>query len=321
MAQITELKTKEKSLLISVEPGEAVSIRANDTSSNSLNNASASNNPKSDNERKIASNVIFIAEDKYDNPTLFPENCMIMCSLRFPEDKDLSSQSTDELPDLYGASSGVISGRMLADRKSCIFGNLDLIAGTGSGDSLVEIVFQKCEKSSSSASASNFSPSPTQGRGGFIPDESFNPWIATFTFSTNQGKIDRANNIKASLAPYKETVNQHESIVKDLQIRLDKINRSISQTLGKAKGHELSKLQDKPNMCTQGNLSDINERLTSKKRDMNNSRESRQAKKPANFPNPAKVMIRMILMITMKTMITMMITITMTMMITKTTLM
>jgi hypothetical protein len=46
--------------------------------------------------------VTFIAEDKYENPTFFPENCNIICSLRFPEDEDLNPQPDDELPQLSG---------------------------------------------------------------------------------------------------------------------------------------------------------------------------------------------------------------------------
>ena len=276
------MRVRSSTFSLEVDAGAAASITADEKSVAELDNAAATNIVgASEDNRTIGRNIIFLAEDQYQNSCVFPKNSFVTCFFRYPDEQDsLEVIGEDyELPVLKDSKNGYLVGRISLDRRSCKFAALELVAGKGKGDRLIEISFNmyigpSAEEgaTSSSLNYSNMTPALEAQR-------------FTFRFSTDQGQLARIAMIKADLAPLLEASRVYEAERDGLDNKLGRCTNDISRVLDDAVGDELRNFRNMPESLTQSSAAHLALRLSEQKNDMESSSDFRPAKREKESAN------------------------------------
>jgi hypothetical protein len=184
------------------------------------------------------------------------------------------------LPVLLGSVEGVLKGEMSIDLKSYVFTSIDLEEEAGRGDGRIEMVFSLYEILAQS------SHSPSRRIDSYHSSAPlFEPWIPSFTFSTNQGVVLKAAQIKATLNPFLDTVREHQEELDASKEQLRACSSDISRMILSAPSGWLNGKD--PYQVTEEMASRVNNTLTLQFNQMqSSSQQTRPVVKRNNNANP-----------------------------------
>ena len=223
-----------------------MSMKASERSAGEMENAAATNMvDATEDDRTIAKNVVMMAEDQYNNICAFPKNVAVTCFLRYP--MEATQDKGDQLPVLKDSQSSYLVGRMNLDRKECRFPTLELIAGAGKGDRLIEIVFAMYTLSEAQQAVS--SARLAQSYGDMVP--TFLSESYSFLFSTDQGQLDKRALLKADLDPLLEIERVYRAEKEKIEMKIARNAEEITRRLGTGVGEELRNFSNIPESFTQ----------------------------------------------------------------------
>ena len=195
--------------------------------------------------RTIAKNVTIMAEDQYHNICAFPKNVAVTCYLRYPLDATQSKE--DQLPLLKDAQHSYLVGRMNLDRKECRFPTLELVAGAGKGDRLIEIVFAMYTLTEAQQAVSSARLAQSYG----VMTPTFLTESYSFLFSTDQGQLDKRALLKADLDPLLEIERAYRAEKEKIEQKIVRNADEINRRLGTGVGEELRNFSNIPESFTQ----------------------------------------------------------------------
>ena len=241
--------------------------------------------------RIIAQNVFVTAVDSCENESPIPVGMTIACSLRRPADAAAAVaaaastplKGSATLPVLVDAQGRLLYGEVSSDRMRARFPSLELVAGEGRGDALIEVVFSMVPAPSSLPGAS---PLKSQTQSQPAEDDLVQPWIVSFSFTTDQERIERARVVQDELAPLLDELHRYEDAVVSNRATLQQLNANIADLLRHTSGGKLHYYVDEPSQLTQSSASQLVNDLNSKRRQMESSSQIRPAAKRSS-PNPA----------------------------------
>lgn len=237
---------RKTSLCLFVDAGAAMSMKASERSAFEMENAAATNMvDATEDDRTIAKNVTIMAEDQYHNICAFPKNVAVTCYLRYP--LDATQSKGDQLPVLKDAQHSYLVGRMNLDRKECRFPTLELVAGAGKGDRLIEIVFAMYTLTEAQQAVS--SARLAQSYGDMTP--TFLTESYSFLFSTDQGQLDKRALLKADLDPLLEIERAYRAEKEKIEQKIARNADEINRRLGTGVGEELRNFSNIPESFTQ----------------------------------------------------------------------
>ena len=223
-----------------------MSMKASARSAGEMENAAATNMvDATEDDRTIAKNVVMMAEDQYNNICAFPKNVAVTCFLRYP--MEATQDKGDQLPVLKDSQSSYLVGRMNLDRKECRFPTLELIAGAGKGDRLIEIVFAMYTLSEAQQAVS--SARLAQSYDDMVP--TFLSESYSFLFSTDQGQLDKRALLKADLDPLLEIERVYRAEKEKIELKIARNADEITRRLGTGVGEELRNFSNIPESFTQ----------------------------------------------------------------------
>ena len=223
-----------------------MSMKASERSAFEMENAAATNMvDATEDDRTIAKNVTIMAEDQYHNICAFPKNVAVTCYLRYP--LDATQSKGDQLPVLKDAQHSYLVGRMNLDRKECRFPTLELVAGAGKGDRLIEIVFAMYTLTEAQQAVS--SARLAQSYGDMTP--TFLTESYSFLFSTDQGQLDKRALLKADLDPLLEIERAYRAEKEKIEQKIARNADEINRRLGTGVGEELRNFSNIPESFTQ----------------------------------------------------------------------
>ena len=223
-----------------------MSMKASERSAFEMENAAATNMvDATEDGRTIAKNVTIMAEDQYHNICAFPKNVAVTCYLRYPLDATQSKE--DQLPLLKDAQHSYLVGRMNLDRKECRFPTLELVAGAGKGDRLIEIVFAMYTLTEAQQAVSSARLAQSYG----VMTPTFLTESYSFLFSTDQGQLDKRALLKADLDPLLEIERAYRAEKEKIEQKIVHNADEINRRLGTGVGEELRNFSNIPESFTQ----------------------------------------------------------------------